>query len=132
MAGENHFSIAPVPGGTLTHALAAYTGLYGTVASGWTRSAEAVHLTVTVPPNSTADIRLPDGTAHAVGPGTHEYVVWNTWSDHSPSADRAGPLRYRATSRALSVKNLAAGPLLSRGTTPMGRAAPAHPARRHA
>ncbi|MDW6066061.1 alpha-L-rhamnosidase C-terminal domain-containing protein [Streptomyces sp. FXJ1.4098] len=70
--GPFHFSIAPVPGGTLTHAQAAYTSLYDTVASGWTRSEEAVHLTVTVPPNTTADIRLPDGTAHAVGPGTHE------------------------------------------------------------
>ncbi|KPM50434.1 alfa-L-rhamnosidase [Frankia sp. R43] len=75
VAAERHFVIAPVPGGTLTHAQASYTSVYGTVTSAWTRAGAGVALTITIPPNTTADIRLPGGGAYAVGPGTHRYAV---------------------------------------------------------
>ncbi|MBL7492991.1 family 78 glycoside hydrolase catalytic domain [Frankia sp. AgB1.9] len=75
VTGENHFTIAPVPGGSLTSARATYTSVYGTVASAWTRTGTDIQLTVTLPPNTTADVRLPNGTEHVVGPGTHEYTA---------------------------------------------------------
>ncbi|MBB2946524.1 alpha-L-rhamnosidase [Actinoplanes lutulentus] len=69
--GENRFVIAPVPGGGLTYAAASYTSLYGTVTSRW----EDGVLDVTVPPNTTAEIVLPDGKRHTAGAGTHAYDI---------------------------------------------------------
>ncbi|MGO4430051.1 hypothetical protein AB4Z54_67705, partial [Streptomyces sp. MCAF7] len=88
------------------------------MASGWTRSAEAVHLTVTVPPNTTAAFRTARNTPWAREP-------MNTWSQirdlkyvvRPQPISRPGPLRCRATSHALSGKDLVAGPLPSQGTT---------------
>ncbi|WP_436790948.1 alpha-L-rhamnosidase C-terminal domain-containing protein [Yinghuangia sp. YIM S10712] len=73
--GENHFLIAPVPGGTLTHAAAEHTSLYGTVSSRWRKTADGLTVSVVVPPNTTADVRLPDGRAHSVRAGAHEFTV---------------------------------------------------------
>lgn len=69
--GENHFLIAPVPGGTLTYAEGCYTSIYGTVKSSWRKDALGVTLTVTIPANTTADIELPDGRKETVSAGTH-------------------------------------------------------------
>lgn len=73
--GENHFTIAPVPGGTLTHAGASYRSIYGEVASRWEKTDRGVSLTVTIPANTTADVLLPDGTRHSAGAGTHTFTI---------------------------------------------------------
>jgi len=73
--GENHFIVAPVPGGTFTHASATYRSPYGSVASGWTRSGGELRFTVTVPPNTTASVRLPGGIVREVGPGVHDIAA---------------------------------------------------------
>ncbi len=59
VAGENHFVIAPHPGGHFTHARAVYASVYGTVESGWEKKADGWHYTVTVPANCTAQVLLP-------------------------------------------------------------------------
>ena len=59
VAGENHFVIAPHPGGHFTHAKAVYASVYGTVESGWEKKADGWHYTVTVPANCTAQVLLP-------------------------------------------------------------------------
>lgn len=69
--GENHFTIAPLPGGHFTHARAVYTSVYGRVESAWQRDAQGVCYTVVIPSNCTALLRLPDGTEEALLPGRH-------------------------------------------------------------
>lgn len=73
VAGENRFTITPVPGGTLSYAQAAYTSHYGKVESGWYRENGEIVFTVTVPANTTAQICLPDGRSHTVSAGTYRY-----------------------------------------------------------
>ncbi|MBR4443928.1 MAG: alfa-L-rhamnosidase, partial [Clostridia bacterium] len=68
--GENHFTIAPRPGGRLTHAEARYISVCGEITSGWKRDGGKTVYTITVPANCEADIRLPDGTTRTVGAGT--------------------------------------------------------------
>ena len=74
VAGENRFTIAPVPGGSLTSAAARYASLYGTVSSRWEITADGVALEVVVPSNCSADVRLPDGRRSSVGPGAHSFT----------------------------------------------------------
>ena len=59
LEGENHFIIAPVPGGTLTHAEASYLSPYGEVESRWEKTETGIHYTIAIPSNCTAEIRLP-------------------------------------------------------------------------
>ena len=73
--GENHFVIAPIPGGTLTHAEASYLSPYGKVESRWERTESGTTFTVTVPANTTAEVRLPNGRTEQITAGRYEYVV---------------------------------------------------------
>lgn len=72
--GENHFVIAPVPGGTLTHAEASYLSPYGKVESRWEKAGNSIRYAITIPANCTAEIRLPDGQTKQVSAGTYELV----------------------------------------------------------
>ena len=72
--GENHFTVAPVPGGTLTFAEASYLSPYGRVESRWERTEAGIRYTIAIPANCTAQIRLPDGRHHQVTAGVYEYV----------------------------------------------------------
>ena len=56
---ENHFVIAPHPGGHFARAKAVYNSVYGRVESGWEKSADGWKYTVTVPANCTALLCLP-------------------------------------------------------------------------
>ena len=73
--GENRFLIAPVPGGSLTFAGAGYKSVYGEVKSRWEKTAEGIRYTVTIPANTTAEIRLPDGTTHEVSGGNYYFLI---------------------------------------------------------
>ena len=69
--GENHFAIAPRPGGHFTHAGAKYNSIYGAVESKWERQEGKTIYTITVPANCAAEIMLPGGTKKAVGAGIY-------------------------------------------------------------
>ena len=71
--GENHFVIAPKPGGSFTFAEAAYRSVYGEVRSRWQKTEDGYRYEITVPSNCTAEILLPDGTVRTVGKG--EYTL---------------------------------------------------------
>ena len=71
--GENHFVIAPVPGGGLSHAEASYKSLYGEVESRWERTENGFRHTVTIPDNCTAEIRLPGGRTENVKSGSFTF-----------------------------------------------------------
>ncbi len=73
--GENHFIIAPRPGGSFTYANAAYDSVYGRVESGWKRENDKIIYTITIPANTTAEIVLPGATAQTVTTGTHILTV---------------------------------------------------------
>ena len=73
--GENRFEIAPHPGGTLTHASAAYTSIYGKVESKWEKTDAGITYTVTVPAGCEALVCLPDGSSRAQSAGTATYTL---------------------------------------------------------
>ena len=69
MDGENHFVIAPKPGGSLTVAKAVYHSIYGTVECGWEKKEEGYLFRVSIPANTTATFILPEGEPVELGPG---------------------------------------------------------------
>ena len=72
--GENHFTIAPCPGGHFTHAKASYQSIYGLVESGWEKNGDSYTLTVRIPCNTTAELILPSGERDVVSAGTHLFT----------------------------------------------------------
>lgn len=73
--GENRFVIAPVPGGTLSFAEASYKSLYGEVRSRWEKTGGGLSFEIKIPPNCTAEIRLPDGRTEKVSAGRYTYEL---------------------------------------------------------
>ena len=67
--GENHFVIAPKPGGSLTHAKAVYHSIYGTVECGWEKTEEGYLSRISIPANTTATLVLPEGEQVELEPG---------------------------------------------------------------
>ncbi|KAH8819234.1 glycoside hydrolase family 78 protein [Xylogone sp. PMI_703] len=65
--------VQPVPGGGLKHAEAAFDGPYGRVECKWVVVGDMLRVTVVIPPNSTAVVRLPssDGHEQILGSGRH-------------------------------------------------------------
>lgn len=74
MAGDNHFVIAPQPGGNFTHAKTEYQSVYGSVTSGWEKTDDGYTLNVIIPANTTAEIILPNGQRPEVTAGTHTFT----------------------------------------------------------
>ncbi len=72
--GENHFTVAPQPGGHFTHAEASYNSVFGRIASGWERKDGKTTYTIDVPANCEAEIILPSGRTETVGAGLHFYT----------------------------------------------------------
>jgi alpha-L-rhamnosidase len=57
--GFKHVIVTPYPVGDLTHARATHRSLYGQISSAWKRAGGVFTLNVTLPPNTTATIRVP-------------------------------------------------------------------------
>lgn len=73
--GENHFTIAPRPGGHFTSAKASYDSVYGRVESGWEKVNGRWRFEITVPANCTAEIVLPDTASQTVSAGRYHYEL---------------------------------------------------------
>ncbi len=58
-AGWKRFTVAPTPGGGLTHARARLETPYGLAVSGWRQDGDRRTFEVVVPPNTTAQVHLP-------------------------------------------------------------------------
>ena len=67
--GYRTFLVDPRPGGGLTSASTALHSPYGRIETAWRTDGSSTELTVTVPPGTTAEIVLPDGSRQLVGPG---------------------------------------------------------------
>jgi alpha-L-rhamnosidase len=61
--GYRHIRIQPQPGGRFTSANASHQTMYGRVASSWTLKGSAFDLSIEVPPNTRATVRLPNAKA---------------------------------------------------------------------
>jgi len=72
VAGENRFCIAPLPGGTLTHAEAFYNSPYGRVESRWEKGERGTVYALTIPANCVAEVILPGGTRSILPAGHYE------------------------------------------------------------
>ena len=70
--GENHFVIAPKPGGSFSHASAEYRSIYGTVKSGWKKENRKFIYEITVPANCTAEIII-GGETQTVFAGSYTF-----------------------------------------------------------
>lgn len=73
--GEDHFTIAPKPGGSFTYAKVCYRSVYGIVESGWKNIDDAIIYSVTVPANTGATIILPSGERHILSAGDYEFRI---------------------------------------------------------
>lgn len=73
--GENHFIIAPRPGGNFSHANVSYNSVFGRVESGWKREGDKITYTIAIPANTTAEIILPGTAAQTVAAGTYIFTV---------------------------------------------------------
>jgi alpha-L-rhamnosidase len=65
------FRVRPRPGGGVTSAAAAHESPYGRIEVRWSLHGDAFDLDVTVPPGTTAETTLPDGTVTDLSPGHH-------------------------------------------------------------
>jgi len=65
------FRVQPQPGGGIAWAEAQHDSPYGRIESAWRIEGDTFALDVTVPPGTTAEIVLPDGTAETVAAGRH-------------------------------------------------------------
>ena len=70
-AAYRRFVIEPVPGGGLTSARAEHDSPYGRISSAWRVEDGEFTLSAAVPPGTSAQIRMPDGTRVEAGPGSH-------------------------------------------------------------
>ncbi len=73
VSGENHFTVAPRPGGHFTNASLSYDSVYGTVESRWERRDGKTVYTVTVPSNCTAELILPGGRKRELTAGAYTF-----------------------------------------------------------
>jgi alpha-L-rhamnosidase len=71
--GYAHFTLKPVPGGSLRWAKGSYNSIRGKIVSDWKLDGETFNLNVSVPPNTTATVLLPDGTSQNVGSGNYAF-----------------------------------------------------------
>ena len=72
--GWKHFTIAPMPGGSVTWAKGDYRSIHGLISSSWKIENGKFMLDVTVPANTTATVRLPGKTDGVeVGSGKHHF-----------------------------------------------------------
>jgi len=85
--GENHFTLAPKPGGSFTFAEARYNSVYGKVECGWKKTDDGYTFTVSIPANTTATFVLPDGSRQALLPGTHAFACVTDRGDTMPMCD---------------------------------------------
>jgi alpha-L-rhamnosidase len=69
--GYRHVIVHPRPGGGLTRAAASLRSRYGRIAVAWRIDGGRFSLDLTIPPNATASVTLPDGGSVSVGSGEH-------------------------------------------------------------
>ena len=75
VSGENEFTIAPKPGGSLSYAQTHYSSIYGEVSSNWEKHGDGWKFSFSLPANTTATIILPNGERHLQAAGQASFVL---------------------------------------------------------
>ena len=84
--------IKPLPGGTVTSSSVRYDSPYGPYEVGWNLIGDRLFVDAAVPPNASADVKLPGGIVETVGSGRYHWET--TWSEPAwPPKAIAGPTR---------------------------------------
>lgn len=89
-AGWKTAIIQPQPGGTVTSASTTFDSPYGPYSVTWALEAEKLSVSITVPPNASAQVLLP-GIDEEVGSGWRQYTVKWTSDPRWPPKGRPGP-----------------------------------------
>ena len=76
--GFKHVNIRPRPVADLTSASAVTESMFGKIKSAWNTIDGTFKLDVTIPPNTTATVFLPNGDEHSIGSGEYQYKVAKT------------------------------------------------------
>ncbi|GIM88292.1 family 78 glycoside hydrolase catalytic domain [Paractinoplanes toevensis] len=76
--GYRTFRVRPRPGGGLTWSHAAHETPYGRIEVRWSVTGGQVDLSVSVPPGTTAEAVLPDGTTRRLTPGEHHVTYYQS------------------------------------------------------
>lgn len=72
--GWRRILVRPLPGATVTSANVSYETAFGQLECSWTLDGDLFHLSLVVPPNSSADVVLPgDDTVKKIGSGKYEF-----------------------------------------------------------
>ena len=72
MDGENHFTLAPRPGGHFDHASVKYGSVFGSVESGWKKADGKTIYTFSIPAGCTATVILPGQEPREMGTGVYQ------------------------------------------------------------
>ena len=73
--GFKELVIAPQVIEDLTWVKASVNGPYGKIVSAWKRDGKKVTLDVTIPPNTTATVKLPGNAPTRAGSGTYSFTA---------------------------------------------------------
>jgi alpha-L-rhamnosidase len=91
-AGYERIIIEPRPGAGLTSAATSHRGPQGLIEVLWTEDDGGLQLSASVPPGTTAEVRLPGRPAAVVGPGTHSFTApASHQTTESPQLVRSAP-----------------------------------------
>jgi len=71
--GFRHILIRPYPAGDLTFVKASHQTPYGPILSSWKRDGGTFTLDVTIPPNTTATVTLPNGEKSEIESGAYTF-----------------------------------------------------------
>jgi alpha-L-rhamnosidase len=71
--GFGHVIIKPIPGGGLSWAKVAYPSIRGRIVSNWRVEGSKLTMDVTIPPNMSASVHVPDAGVQEIGSGTHTF-----------------------------------------------------------
>jgi len=74
-AGYKHFFIEPIPPQSLDWVKASYNSVRGPIAVEWKKEGGGLNLKVSVPPNTSATVKLPDGTTKHLESGQHSLTI---------------------------------------------------------
>ncbi len=92
--GYRSVTVAPRPGGGLTHASARHLSPYGPVAVAWRREGAVLHVDVTVPPGCDAVVDLPGAEPVTVAAGSHAFTVPFRAAEDDPIQPLPAPERF--------------------------------------
>jgi alpha-L-rhamnosidase len=108
--GWKHFTIAPKPGGGVTRAGGEYQSIRGPISAFWRLEGGRIVLSVSIPPNTTATVRVPTVQPDAV-------------TESGKPAEQAEGVRFMGTEKGAAVYEVGSGRYVFESPFPAGSSA---------